>query len=85
MILLMMLVWLFAFKPHIWKVTKSKLIRLDSYELNANFQESITLSMRGLGMIFKIGQLRKENWLDDDIQFVEISNPLECIPTKIIN
>ena len=67
-------------KPHIWKVTKSKLIRLDSYELNANFQESITLSMRGLGMIFKIGQLRKENWLDDDIQFVEISNPLECIP-----
>ena len=29
-------------KPHIWKVTKSKLIRLDSYELNANFQESTT-------------------------------------------
>jgi len=67
-------------KPHIWKVTKSKLIRLDSYELNANFQESITLSMRGLGMIFKIGQLRKESWLDDDIQFVEINNALECIP-----
>ena len=30
--------------------------------------------MRGLGMIFKIGQLRKESWLDDDIQFVEINN-----------
>ena len=68
-------------KPHIWKVTRSKSVRLDSYELDRDSQERITLAMRGLGMIFKISQLRKENWIDSDIDFIESKDPIECLPS----
>ncbi len=67
-------------KPHIWKTTQSKTIRLDTYELYKNYQEKIILSMRGLGMIIKISQLRKKDWLDYDIEFVEPESIFECLP-----
>ena len=69
-----------SIKPHIWKVTQSKTIRLDKYELYKNQQEKIILSMRGLGMIIKISQLRQQNWLDYDIEFVEPESIYECLP-----
>jgi len=70
----------FPLKPHIWKVSRYKTIRIDNHELNREEHEEFTLAMRGLGMIFKVSQLRKENWLDENIEFIESKDIIECIP-----
>ena len=58
-------------KPHIWKESKGKMIRIDTNELGRNLQEKIVVSLRGLGLITSIENLRNEYWLDRGVDFIE--------------
>ena len=65
---------------HVWHETKNKLIRIDSFELKKDIQEKIIMSPRGLGMITSISNLRTSEWLDNDVEFVDIDDFNEAIP-----
>ncbi len=65
-------------KPHIWKESKGTMIRIDTNELGRDFQDKIVVSMRGLGLITTIENLRNEYWLDKSVDFVECES-LEAI------